>query len=46
MPERSIKLFLNDILEAIRKIKTYTQGMNYEEFIEDEKTVDAVIRDR
>ncbi|MEY4877086.1 MAG: hypothetical protein RL708_2235 [Bacteroidota bacterium] len=35
---------LNDIIEAIEKIYTYTEGMNYEIFLADNKTVDAVIR--
>ncbi|MFM2048657.1 MAG: hypothetical protein RI955_1205 [Bacteroidota bacterium] len=35
---------LNDIIEAIEKIYTYTEGMNYETFLADNKTVDAVIR--
>ncbi|ASJ00224.1 HepT-like ribonuclease domain-containing protein [Thermococcus gorgonarius] len=35
-------LYVEDILEAIEKIKRYTEGMEFEDF-EDEKTVDAVI---
>lgn len=35
---------LNDIIEAIERIYTYTEGMNYETFLSDNKTVDAVIR--
>lgn len=35
---------LNDIIEAIERIYTYTEGMNYETFLADNKTVDAVIR--
>jgi len=42
--ERNIQLFLDDILESIRKIKAYTQNMGYGEFIRDEKTKDAVFR--
>ncbi|NJE61703.1 DUF86 domain-containing protein [Thermococcus sp. 21S7] len=37
-------LYVEDILEAIEKIKRYTAGMDFGEFIGDEKTVDAVIR--
>ena len=45
MPKkRNIKLFLDDILESISKIKAYTQSMGYSEFIRDEKTKDAVLR--
>jgi uncharacterized protein with HEPN domain len=35
---------VQDILEAIEKILKYTQGMNFEEFERDDKTIDAVIR--
>ena len=41
---RDPSLYVEDILEAIEKIKRYIEGMNFDEFIEDEKTVDAVIR--
>ncbi|WP_258083036.1 HepT-like ribonuclease domain-containing protein [Thermococcus thermotolerans] len=37
-------LYVEDILEAIEKIRRYTEGMGFEDFVEDEKTVDAVIR--
>ncbi|WP_456420003.1 HepT-like ribonuclease domain-containing protein [Methanocaldococcus infernus] len=33
-----------DILEAINRIKIYTKGMDYEKFLSDIKTQDAVIR--
>jgi uncharacterized protein with HEPN domain len=36
--------FLDDIKEAAGKIKKYTAGMTYGEFIKDFKTQDAVIR--
>jgi uncharacterized protein with HEPN domain len=35
---------VEDILACIEKIKVYTQGMSYEQFCADGKTVDAVIR--
>jgi len=35
---------IQDILYAVEKIETYTRGMSFEEFVEDRKTVDAVIR--
>jgi uncharacterized protein with HEPN domain len=38
------KLFLEDILEAIAKIERYIDGVNKEEFFDDEKCIDAVIR--
>ncbi len=37
-------LYLEDILEAIEKIFMYTGGLTEEDFLKDEKTQDAVIR--
>jgi len=36
--------FLSDIGEATRRIQSYTTGMNYEAFLSDTKTQDAVVR--
>ena len=36
--------YLDDILDAVEKIEHFTDGMDYAEFIEDSKTVDAVLR--
>lgn len=45
MPKkRTVRLFLLDILEAIDKIKLYTRDLSYKEFMQDEKTKDAVVR--
>ena len=44
MSKRSDDLLLNDILESINKIKLYTFNLNFDSFINDSKTVDAVIR--
>lgn len=45
MPKnRTVRLFLLDILEAINKIKSYTRDLSYQEFMQDEKTKDAVVR--
>ena len=44
MSKRNDKLLLEDILEAIQKIKEYTKELNLESFIQDRKTTDAVIR--
>jgi uncharacterized protein with HEPN domain len=41
---RDYKLYLHDIKEAVEKIETFTKGFTFEEFAEDIKTVDAVIR--
>lgn len=44
MSKRDSLLLLADILEAVEKIKKYTAGLSFEMFIEDSKTLDAVIR--
>jgi uncharacterized protein with HEPN domain len=44
MSKRDPILLLSDILEAINKNKIYTNGYNFNSFIEDVKTIDAVIR--
>ncbi len=44
MSKRDSKLLLEDILVATDKIKVYTSGLAFEQFINDSKTVDAVIR--
>ena len=44
MSKRVPKLLLSDILEAASKIKIYTKGFSYTNFIADSKTTDAVIR--
>lgn len=41
---RDFRIYLDDILQAARKIESYTAGLSYQTFREDEKTVDAVIR--
>jgi len=41
---RDYKLYLYDIQQAIEKIETFTRGFTFEEFAQDAKTVDAVIR--
>ena len=43
-PERSWKIRVEDIMTCIEKINAYTVGMTFEKFCEDDKTVDAVIR--
>ena len=42
--DRDIRLYLDDILEAIGKIEKYTEGLDFEKFRTDDKTGDAVIR--
>jgi len=44
MSERTDQEFLSDIREAIQRISTYLTGIDYEIFVKDTKTQDAVIR--
>jgi uncharacterized protein with HEPN domain len=44
MSKRETKLLLSDIIESIDKIKRYTLGYTFEEFLNDSKTSDAVVR--
>lgn len=43
MSKRIPRLLLDDILHCAGKIGEYTDGMSFEEFLND-KTIDAVIR--
>ena len=40
---RNLSLYLTDILNSISKIQRYTAGLSYEELIQDELVLDAVI---
>jgi len=44
MSERSSALLLSDLLDSCSKILSYTEGISFEDFIQDNKTLDAVIR--
>lgn len=44
MPKRDDRLLLMDISEAGEKILRFTTGYNFETYLGDEKTIDAVIR--
>jgi uncharacterized protein with HEPN domain len=44
MSNRNVGLLLDDIIESGEKILCYVQGLSYEQFLNDDKTVDAVIR--
>ena len=44
MPHRDWKFRIQDILDAVRAVRQYTQGMEFETFIVDRRTVDAVVR--
>jgi hypothetical protein len=41
---REYRVYLDDMLGAIGRIREYVRGMNQSEFDEDRKTQDAVIR--
>jgi uncharacterized protein with HEPN domain len=41
---RDYKVYLEDIVEAIRKIRTYISGLSLPAFTADSKTLDAVVR--
>ena len=44
MSKRSDKLLLEDIMEAIENINLYTTDFSQEQFLSDQKTKDAVVR--
>ncbi len=44
MPKRSDELLLEDMLEAAQSVFDFVGSMNYDQFIADKKTVDAVVR--
>ena len=44
MSKRDPCLFLGEMLEAINRIEEYTGGYEFEDFVGDNKTVDAVLR--
>lgn len=44
MPKRGDFEFLSDIDEAIKRIESYTVRIDYQDFLKDTKTQDAVIR--
>jgi uncharacterized protein with HEPN domain len=41
---RDFRVYLEDILGAITKIRRYTAGLSKEAFASDERTLDAVVR--
>ncbi|MCP4313369.1 MAG: DUF86 domain-containing protein [Bacteroidetes bacterium] len=44
MSKRDTLLLLEDMLESAQKIKRYTNELDYEAFLSDDRTVDAVVR--
>jgi len=45
MPKKDIRLFLFDIKTSVDAIRSYVEDMNYDDFIGDRKTYNAVIRE-
>lgn len=41
---RDFNVYLEDVVDAVAKIRRYVTGMSYKQFCEDCKTQDAVIR--
>ena len=44
MSKRDIVLLLEDMLQSAYKIKKYTKDQNFQSFKNDDKTIDAVVR--
>lgn len=44
MSKRNNRILLEDILDSAKKILKYTDGFTFNAFCEDDKTIDAVIR--
>ncbi len=44
MSERSVHILVADMLEAVERIRIYTEGMTFDQFLQDHKTSDAVLR--
>jgi uncharacterized protein with HEPN domain len=44
MSKRDNSLLILDMLDAAYRIRSYTDGLTIEEFLEDQKTIDAVVR--
>lgn len=44
MSKRLPDLLIQDMLECISKIERYTDGLDFDRFAEDERTIDAVVR--
>jgi len=43
-PKREYKDYLTDIMEAMDRIEKFTEGLTFEDFKNDDKTISAVIR--
>ena len=45
MSKRDKRLYIEDILDSAEAIKTFTKGLNFEDFRSDRKTYSATIRE-
>jgi len=43
MSERDWNLLIEDIFDCINKIEKYVSNITFDEFVKDDKTIDAVI---
>jgi uncharacterized protein with HEPN domain len=44
MSKRDVRLFIVDMLEAVKKVERYTTGLTFEQFEGNDMVVDAVVR--
>jgi uncharacterized protein with HEPN domain len=44
MSDRPVSVLVEDMLERVDRISRYTRGLDYDAFVDDEKTIDAVVR--
>jgi len=44
MKKRDYRDYLQDILDSVKDIEEFIIGMNFEEFMKDRKTINAVVR--
>jgi uncharacterized protein with HEPN domain len=43
--KRDYRVYLRDILQAFRNARQFLEGLSYKEFIDDRKTISAVVRE-
>lgn len=43
-PARTVIDYLSDIIDAIEKAQQFTDGLSFQEFFQDDKSVYAVVR--
>ena len=44
MKKREVRDYLRDILDAVDEVASFIEGMSFEEFVKDRKTLNAVVR--